>query len=255
MEATYPNLINTTDLGTYTRTVAARWRKPVICDPYFDNLSYTTSVRPQQYLTFAQQDLRLGNTRGAINALAHSKRAIDCQMSDLLQSLGLTFTGNFPSKVSKLEALGIVAPRILTKVTRARNALEHEWRKPTLDEAGDAVDVATLFLAAVQPLFVSRIYMRGCWVIDEESPDHDLYIPHSPTIYRTAIHLDSYSEDGCIQFIIAERGVLLAEQWIDSSSPIFVRLQAFLAKPRAVDCLGYLCKNEARQFLGITRNA
>ena len=43
-----------------------------------------------------------------------------------------------------LTEIGVVAPRIVTKVVRARNYLEHEYRKPEKEQVEDAVDVTTL---------------------------------------------------------------------------------------------------------------
>jgi hypothetical protein len=101
VERGFPNLINTTDVAYYTKTVASKWHRPVIRNAYFDRLPYTTPVRPQQYLEFTEQDLCLGSTRGRANALANSKRAIDCQITNLLQALGMSASGSFPSKIAK----------------------------------------------------------------------------------------------------------------------------------------------------------
>jgi hypothetical protein len=49
-----------------------------------------------------------------------------------------------------LTEIGVVAPRIVTKVIRARNYLEHQYRKPEKGQVEDAVDVATLFVAALE---------------------------------------------------------------------------------------------------------
>ena len=48
-----------------------------------------------------------------------------------------------------LTEIGVIAPRIVTKVIRARNYLEHEYRQPEKEQVEDAVDVATLFVTAL----------------------------------------------------------------------------------------------------------
>lgn len=249
--ATYPGVISSTSVGAYCRAVASKWRAPIIDVVHFDHLTYTTSVSPQEYLRFAQQDLRLGGARGLINGLANSKRAIDCQITNLLQALGIPSGGNFPSKLEKVEALGIVAPRILMKVARARNSLEHNWRKPSGNEVGDAVDIATLFIAALQPLFSANVYMNSCWIVDEKASGPDLHVPNSQCIRPTSIHVDFYDEEGCIQLLIFERGAAIAEQWIDSSTPAFIDIQGFFATPRAFDYDDQLCDNNAKLLLAI----
>ena len=40
---------------------------------------------------------------------------------------------------------GIASPRILNKVNKSRNLLEHEYRKPKKDQVEDAIDAVTLF--------------------------------------------------------------------------------------------------------------
>ena len=51
-------------------------------------------------------------------------------------------------KVEKLADLGFIAPRILKRVTDARNILEHEFSAPTIDQVEEALDLASLFIGA-----------------------------------------------------------------------------------------------------------
>jgi len=55
----------------------------------------------------------------------------------------------FPRKLSTLKTLQIVAPRILEKINRRRNSLEHQYQLPPTGDIEDSLDVATLFLAYV----------------------------------------------------------------------------------------------------------
>jgi hypothetical protein len=62
-----------------------------------------------------------------------------------------------------------VAPRILNKIVRLRNMLEHEFHLPKKTEVEDAVDVATLFLEALKPYTSGGAYMSSGWLADEDS--------------------------------------------------------------------------------------
>jgi hypothetical protein len=107
-------------------------------------------IAPEAFLSFAEKDLLQDDVRGLVNGLSNAKRAIDCQVEKLLACLGLPSARSFPKKMGLLTEIGVVAPRIVTKVVRARNYLEHEYRKPEKEQVEDAVDVATLFVAALE---------------------------------------------------------------------------------------------------------
>ncbi|MEA2075447.1 MAG: hypothetical protein U9O85_06905 [Euryarchaeota archaeon] len=47
---------------------------------------------------------------------------------------------------------GIIAPQILKKINDKRNLLEHEFKKPSLEQVEDALDVATLFISYASSL-------------------------------------------------------------------------------------------------------
>lgn len=53
---------------------------------------------------------------------------------------------NFPKKIDFLNSVGIISPRILTKINRRRNLLEHEYKNPNEEEVEDALDIAILFI-------------------------------------------------------------------------------------------------------------
>ena len=68
---------------------------------------------------------------------------------------------NFPKKVQVLQQLGIVAPKILKKINKKRNELEHQYVKPNEGDVNDALDVATLFLAYTDELVNNSIVSYG----------------------------------------------------------------------------------------------
>lgn len=64
---------------------------------------------------------------------------------------------NFPKKIEVLTDLDIIAPRILTKINRQRNLLEHEYINPSKDDIEDALDVTILFFGYTDRLMVTLL--------------------------------------------------------------------------------------------------
>jgi hypothetical protein len=116
----------------------------------FSSLTYEFEIQASEFLKFAEFDLQQGTTQGLANALTNAKRAIDCQVDTILGCFGLLSRRNFPQKINILSEIGIVAPRILNKVVKTRNYLEHDFKKPNLEQVEDAVDIATLFVILVE---------------------------------------------------------------------------------------------------------
>ncbi len=152
----------------YISNYAAQWRSPTLDIKSIETLKYFTPVTPQEYLRFAEADLSVGGSHGHVNALSNAKRAIDCQVTNILQGFGLSIPKQFPAKLEKISALGLVAPRIVKKIVRLRNLLEHEFHDPNASEVEDAVDVASLFLEATRRAFSNGI-VTSFWVADEAS--------------------------------------------------------------------------------------
>jgi len=106
-------------------------------------------IEADEFMKFAEADLQQETTQGLVNALSNAKRAIDCQVDTVLGCFGLLARRNFPQKINILNELGIVTPRIIKKVVKARNFLEHEYVNPEREQVEDAVDVATLFVVSL----------------------------------------------------------------------------------------------------------
>lgn len=95
-----------------------------------------------------------------------------------------------PRKLEQISQLGVIAPRVLTKLNRARNLIEHEFHLPSREQVEDFVDVVALFHEA------TRIYLHGV--------PNDAEIADDATERWASIHLDHESEN-----IILNRGDLL----------------------------------------------
>jgi len=108
-------------------------------------------IMPNDFLKYAEVNLSLINDKNLIDALSNIKRALDCQMELIIFEHGYEKklkkeNWNFPKKIKFLKEHHIIAPRILEKINKIRNLLEHEFKKPILDNVEDAFDVVTLFV-------------------------------------------------------------------------------------------------------------
>jgi hypothetical protein len=123
-------------------------------------------ITARQFQEFASEDSRLDSIHSRVNALSNVKRAIECRIDELLYGLCLHVKSekeewNFPRKVKALSELGIIAPRILEKINRQRNRLEHEYIQPTKEDVEDALGVASLFLSYSDSLNNPPVVVRG----------------------------------------------------------------------------------------------
>lgn len=110
-------------------------------------------ILPQEFLKYAEIDLTLNHDHKFINALSNSKRALDCQLDLLLLSFGFYKISQkkmwgFPTKLDIIEKIGLLAPRILRKINKQRNLLEHQFVKPTQEQVEDMLDISMLFIAS-----------------------------------------------------------------------------------------------------------
>ncbi|UCQ21033.1 hypothetical protein [Edwardsiella piscicida] len=115
-------------------------------------------LKPNIYLQDAIDDLSSGSERRNLNnAVRNAKSALHMRVDILCRS----FCGdeyfqknlrNFPQKMDFLEKIGIVRPRIIDKINKIRNEIEHEYRDATLEEAEDFIDIVLLFMEATRYL-------------------------------------------------------------------------------------------------------
>jgi hypothetical protein len=104
---------------------------------------------PRSYLDFAVEDLAGSSERSRVNALSNAKRALHFQVELIAGAYGFQRMSKRTSFYEKLEfckRCGIVGPRILNKLNKVRNAVEHDYYIPTQAEVEDFVDVVELFL-------------------------------------------------------------------------------------------------------------
>jgi hypothetical protein len=111
-----------------------------------------SQIDAEDFLKFAKEDSKGKDLRSCVNALGNVKRAIECRIDSILYVYCLHKKSekekwDFPKKIEIIEQLGIVAPKILRKINKKRNELEHRYVRPTKEEVDDGLGVAELFLA------------------------------------------------------------------------------------------------------------
>lgn len=133
----------------------------------FTDLDFPFEIHAQHFLDIAEEDLSTNNLRGNINALTNAKRAIDCQVEAIIEVLSLKKARSFPVKLEKINEIGLVAPRVLKRLNKLRNSLEHDFLTPSRDEVEDFIDVASLFIELSNGLF--RMYAWQFAVYDVQT--------------------------------------------------------------------------------------
>lgn len=168
------------------------------------------AVSPEEYLSYAEKDLAIGDKQHLIGALSNAKRSLDCQVELLLMGLRLHTKAkrermSVPSKLTLINQIGIVAPRILNKLNRMRNLIEHEFSAPSTEAVEDFVDAVSLFL------FGTRMFIRefpvSCEFFNEVSDISGLIGKHSYVITGTfvdnGLKIDAWQQHfGSCEFVI-----------------------------------------------------
>ncbi|GIU03227.1 hypothetical protein [Shewanella morhuae] len=150
-------------------------------DPEWQIIDVTGDLKPRDYFIFAIKDLEGDlDSRSLINALLNAKRALHYQVDLLVDTYGYkshTNRNSFPAKLEYCKKCGIVSPRVLNKLNKIRNEVEHDYAVPTETEVNDFIDVVELFLAATDRFFYrlpDNIVFPG---LDEQNSDKfsDIY--------------------------------------------------------------------------------
>lgn len=207
-KAKEPNIILIMNTEAYCPTVleiiAAIRGGAEVDDVLRDTLQLPWEIAPAEYIQFAQQDLDDTGRRGTVNALGNAKRALECQLDSLLLALGLPKGRNVPKKLEILNQIGFIAPRILSKINRHRNEVEHEFVCPDHETVADFVDVVLLFVEATKAHIEDRI-REWSVLVDPETwarirfADDGLHIakgspPHASPHARVPRNSDEYVE-------------------------------------------------------------
>ncbi len=134
-------------------------------------------LQPSDFLGFAKRDLDTNLEHSVINALSNTKRALECQCDLLLLVFGFSNQlrkkkWNLPNKIDLILELGVVAPRILRRVNKTRNLLEHEYTRPDKSKVEDALDFVDMFVVYTN----SFIKSAKCYASFAPSGTSDIHL-------------------------------------------------------------------------------
>lgn len=139
---------------------------------------YERDVPARQLLSFAQKDLLSDDEgQGAMNALAHLKRALDQILDRSLHLFGLYAQlpqrAYIPKKMRLLESIGALPVTLIRDLNDLRNRMEHEMKVPARREVERNVDLIRLLLLATDDLLFSRLPVEALvgW---REPPTHGI---------------------------------------------------------------------------------
>lgn len=111
-------------------------------------LTCPQGILPVEFLALAEDALARGPD-GLVDAVANAQRAARAQVKYALGCLGLEAKRRkIKQQMEVLSQVGMLAPRLLRKISAPRNLMEHQYRRPSEEEAEDAVDIASLFVEA-----------------------------------------------------------------------------------------------------------
>jgi hypothetical protein len=192
-------------------------------------------LSPKDFIRFAKIDLLDESERGFINSLTNSKRAIDCQVDNLLDVLGIKsddfnkdfldflklfeFDKDIPVKLKMIHSINLAPTLLLTKTRTLRNKLEHFYQKPTRDEVREALDVADLFIRCVdgKTSSVWEFYLTdgNNWLSEtNQSVNKNLYFAFDDKLKRFSISLRT--ADG--------EEYITEEVFVDGNDKVFIAL-------------------------------
>ena len=153
-------------MSTFIEQFGEKWKTPVIEPHIGDILKFPFQIKPNDFIHFANRELAVSGIHGLINALSNAKRAIDCQIDAIHKVLGIKKERSFPKRADIINELGLLAPRVIKRIVRMRNYLEHEFILPEQERIEDAVDTATLFIELTNRIF--RTFWVEFYIGEEE---------------------------------------------------------------------------------------
>lgn len=126
-----------------------------------------SELTPKDFIRFSKEDIKEETVKGLINSLTNAKRAIDCQIDNVLVEFGidndkiykvsehLIYDLNLqkkdlPYKLKLVQALGFAPSGLTAKVRNLRNKLEHYYKIPKHEEVDEAIEIAELFILSIE---------------------------------------------------------------------------------------------------------
>jgi hypothetical protein len=161
----------------------------------YDYVDTSFETMPSEFISFAEQDLQGSFEHKYINALSNAKRGLDCQADRLLKLFGYyedsqdKFWG-FPKKIELIQRFDILAPRVLNKINKTRNLMEHQYVKPNASQVEDFLDIVSLFIASTDRYTSNSIIDVG--YLNEENDEFKGFSEVSFVIDKGKLKIKTY---------------------------------------------------------------
>lgn len=137
------------------------WAKPI---------SSRSVITPDEFITWAEQDIKGGGKRERANALTNAKRALHARIDEILYSVRVRYANDWPKwpqivdtsrKVNVLRRLKMSTTTIAKVLTDRRNNLEHAYIIPSTKQVQADVETARLWLDNSKSYLHPSIMLAG----------------------------------------------------------------------------------------------
>ena len=180
-------------------------------------------IAPMEFLVLAEEDFVKGGIASSVNSITNAKRAIVSQMDQILISFGYkSLPWNIPQKIKMLKDLGVLLPPILRKISKTRNLLEHEYKKPGKEDVESALDIASLYVWGMSSLFnglCDEIQFGFDKCYDNQRDEYKKYIDFGITSEKEEVFYRGYAYE--FKEVDGKEQRMTHEIKIKNSEPIF----------------------------------
>lgn len=132
------------------KAVELNWSKLTVKNTDERGIGSSLGIRPEMFLHFSKEDLRSKMKHALINSYSNAMRAIDAQVDEAVQALGLNLATKKKTvfqKIDMLYELDLLPFEPLVKIADIR----HRWEKyvpPFEGEVTEAITAAASFIEA-----------------------------------------------------------------------------------------------------------
>lgn len=125
------------------------------------------ALKPRDFIRFSKEDIKSNSSRGLVNSITNTKRAVDCQIDSILDNYGIQFdkipkyseelvkrveiyNSKLPYKLKLIQALKFAPSGLINKIRNLRNKLEHYYEIPEKQYVREAIEIAELFILSCE---------------------------------------------------------------------------------------------------------
>jgi len=124
-------------------------------------------VKPDEFLSWAKQDIVGGGRRSIANALTNAKRAVHARIDEIITALRVPYASDWhknvttDDKLKVLKRIKVPVTSIAKVITDRRNDLEHSYLVPSLKQVRADVETAGLWLDKSKAYLKPSVVLMG----------------------------------------------------------------------------------------------